>query len=283
VSASLATAVAVAARRALRHPVSFAACAIVIPAVTAVIALALPSYYVADASLTLRLPSLGPETVRLLRLDPFTVTEGPRYRDPLLSDQPDADQVIARLAADRLQDTSAAEVADKVDVTSEAGAAATLAGKITINVRARADRPRSAAQLANAYAAALVSYREVSFANDARGAQRVDSLLTALRGRRLSDTQRRASARLRAQRKVLMALEPSNLRIRTRATPPNGPRSPRPWRDFRVAAVLGLLLWLTVVALSSRRARQLRDDSSHERDARNLRITAASGGSQVSS
>jgi len=111
VSASLATAVAVAARRALRHPVSFAACAIVIPAVTAVIALALPSYYVADASLTLRLPSLGPETVRLLRLDPFTVTEGPRYRDPLLSDQPDADQVIARLAADRLQDTSAAEVA----------------------------------------------------------------------------------------------------------------------------------------------------------------------------
>ena len=246
------------------------------------IAIALPREYVAEASLALRFPSLRPETVRLLRLDP-TVIETPRYRDPLLSNQPAAFREIARLAADRVPAVSATEVVDSVEVSFDRGGAALAASEVTIDVEARADRSRRAAQLANAYAAALVTYRKATFAGELESADRIDSLLTALRGRRLGAPERRAAARRRAQRKLLADLEPRNLRMTSRATPPDGPRSPRPWRDVRVAAVLGLVLWLTLVAVLDQRARRGTRGGRQARDARNLRTSAASAGSQASS
>jgi uncharacterized protein involved in exopolysaccharide biosynthesis len=138
--------------------------------------------------------------------------------------------IISQMAASRLPQHSFGGASPNVSV-AEAGASS------LVNVTATEPTPAKAADGANAYAAAFISY--VS-------GQQSAALANAIAGlKRTTRTPRTDLAQLEA----LRAAGTLNVSVAQRASPPDSPSSPKPTRDTLLGLLLGLVIGLAAAAV----------------------------------
>jgi Mrp family chromosome partitioning ATPase len=157
------------------------------------------------------------------------------------------DTVAVRVAR-RFAGVTASELKDDVSIEAEGESD-------VVTVTAEMGSPRSAAAVANAFAAEIVALRrEAARADIQRAIVALEATVPAPGAGRtgaVSEAERADQARL-SQLKALKELQTGDVRIVEAATPPMHRSSPRPLRDALIAALVALLLSAFVVVLLAR-------------------------------
>lgn len=165
---------------------------------------------------------------------------------------------VASAAATELGDSPDEARGLLEDVSAVAESEGGTAPTQVFTVTARAESAERAAAVANAFADGVRTLLTE------RAIESIDDTIETLRARAETDRPETRAARRSLDRQLqeleaLRASRPSALQVIERATPPEGPESPKPLRNASLALVLSMLLAGALVPLLDRLDRKLHD------------------------
>jgi tyrosine-protein kinase len=238
----------------LRRAPLIVACTLLTAAAALVFSLAQTKEYTASASLLFRDPGFDQ---RLFGAS-IAATSDPQREAATNITLVSLKAVAERTAATFDHGLTADDISNKVSIQSE--------GQSDVaSVRATDSDPRTAANLANAFAQNYIAFRRDADRRKVRQA----GILVTKDFNQLSPVEQQGSQGQSLQRQIsrlstLEALQTGNAELVQHATVPESPSSPKPVRNTLFGWILGLLLGLGLAALLERHDRRLRQPSDFE-------------------